>query len=97
MKKLIGLSLVLLIISAAASAQAGIRKQRTGRKCYSNQITLGERAELRRDLTRTRILQRRSQRDGIVTPMERRRIQMSKADTRRDAFRYRHNARRRLI
>jgi len=96
MKKIVGLSLVLLLLSVAASAQAGVRKQRSGRNC-TRQITVGERMELRKDALRYKMLQRRSQRDGVVTPIERRRVQKAKAETRRDAFRYRHNARRRLI
>ena len=97
MKKILGLSLILLVLSAAASAQTGLRKHRAGRNCTRNQITVGERTELRKDALRYKMLQRRSQRDGVVTPIERRRLQRAKAETRRDAFRYRHNARRRLI
>jgi len=97
MKKILGLSLVLMILSVAASAQVVVRKHRPGRNCVRSQITIGERAELRKDALRVRMIQRRSQRDGIVTPIERRRLQKAKAETRRDAFRYRHNLRRRLI
>ena len=97
MKKILGLSLILLVLSVAASAQTGLRKHRAGRNCTRNQITVGERTELRKDALRYKMLQRRSQRDGVVTPIERRRLQKAKAETRRDAFRYRHNARRRLI
>ena len=97
MKKILGLSLVLMILSVAASAQVAVRKHRPGRNCVRNQVTIGERAELRKDALRVRMLQRRSQRDGLVTPIERRRLQKAKAETRRDAFRYRHNPRRRLI
>ncbi len=96
MKKLIGLSLVMLIISVAATAQGNYRKQRH-RALIHRQITAGERAELKQDALRYRMTQRRSQRDGVVTPLERRRIQRAKAETRRDAFRFRHNPRRRLI
>ena len=96
MKKILGLSLVLLMLSVPASAQTGLRKHRSGRNC-TRQITVGERTELRKDALRYKMLQRRSQRDGVVTPIERRRLQKAKTETRRDAFRYRHNARRRLI
>lgn len=97
MKKIVTLSLILVLISFAASAQVGVRKHRSGRNCTRNQITVGERVELRKDAIRYKMLQRRSQRDGIVTPIERRRIQRAKTEIRRDAFRFKHNPRRRLI
>src|SRR5258708_36416371 len=97
MKKIIGLSLVLLILSVAASAQGNLRRHRPQRKCNTGQVTMGERAELRQDAFRYRMLKRRSQRDGVVTSFEKRRLQRSRAETRRDAFRFRHNTRRRLI
>ncbi len=96
MKKILGLSLVLLMLSVAASAQSNLRKHR-GRNCTRNQITVGERMELRKDAFRYKMLQRRSQKDGIVTPVERRRVQRARIEVRRDAFRFKHNARRRLI
>lgn len=97
MKKIVTLSLILVLISVAASAQVSVRKHRPARNCTRNQITVGERAALRQDVLRYKMVQRRSQRDGIVTPVERRKIQRAKAETRRDAFRFRHNPRRRLI
>lgn len=97
MKKIVTLSLILVLISVAASAQVGVRKHRPGRNCTRNQITVGERVALRQDVARYKMLQRRSQRDGIITPVERRRIQRAKIETRRDAFRFKHNGRRRLI
>ena len=48
MKKILGLSLVLLMLSVTASAQTGLRKHRSGRNC-TRQITVGERTELRKD------------------------------------------------
>jgi hypothetical protein len=33
----------------------------------------------------------------VITPIERRKLHRSKCDTRRDAFRFRHNGRRRII
>lgn len=97
MKKILGLGLVLMILSVAASAQTAVRKHRPGRNCVRSQITLGERAELRKDAFRVRMIQRKSQRDGIVTPMERRRLQRAKMESRRDLIRFKHNPRRRLI
>ncbi|MGH2553972.1 MAG: hypothetical protein ACRDEB_09655 [Chitinophagaceae bacterium] len=92
MKKLITFSLLLILISAAASAQTGFRNG--VRRGQLNRI---EKMELRKDIVRTQVLKKRAGRDGIITPFERRRIHRSKCDTRRDAFRFRHNGRRRLI
>jgi hypothetical protein len=101
MKKILVFSLLLVLISAAASAQAGsgsrYRKQGIQRGFNQGQLSRPEKLELRKDVYRTQIMQRRARRDGIVTPIERRRIHRSKCDTRRDAFRFRHNGRRRLI
>ncbi|HWR31952.1 MAG TPA: hypothetical protein VN451_00385 [Chitinophagaceae bacterium] len=101
MKKIVVFSLLLVLISAAASAQAGPgirhRKQGMQRGFNQGQLTRPERFELRKDVRRSQILVHRSRRDGIVTPVERLRIHHSKCDTRRDAFRFKHNGRRRLI
>jgi hypothetical protein len=101
MKKILVLSLILVIISASASAQARpgnrFRKPGVQRGLNHGQLTRPERFELRKDVYRTRILQRRAGRDGIITPVERIRIHRSKCDTRRDAFRFKHNGRRRVI
>lgn len=101
MKKILAFSLILVLISAAASAQAGpgilFRKQGTQRGFNQNQLTRPEKMELRKDVYRTQIMQRKARRDGVVTPIERRKIHRSKCDTRRDAFRFKHNGRRRLI
>lgn len=101
MKKILIFSLILVFISASASAQARsgsrFRKQGTQRGFNQGQFTRPERFELRKDVYRTQVLQRRVRRDGIVTPIERRRIQRSKCDTWRDAFRFKHNGRTRVI
>lgn len=96
MKKIIGLSLVLVLLSVAASAQTNLRKK-AARNCTRNRVTAGERAELRQDAVRYKMLQRRAKRDGVVTPIERRRVQKARVEVRRDAFRFKHNARRRVI
>jgi hypothetical protein len=93
MKKILIFSLIFVITSAAASAQ--VRSQ--GIFPDNKQLTRHERKELRRDMARNHFIKRRAERDGVVTPMERRRIRRSKCDTRRDLFRFRHNGRRRLI
>jgi hypothetical protein len=101
MKKIVVLSLLILLISAAASAQAGpgirFRKQGMQRGFNDGRFTRPEKFELRRDIRRTQLLERRARRDGIVTPVERIRIHRAKCHTRREAFRFKHNGRRRLF
>jgi len=101
MKKILVFSLILVLISAAASAQAGpgsrFRKQGTQRGFNQGQLSRTEKYELRQDIYRNQILKRRVRRDGVVTPIERRRLHRAKCDTRRDLFRFRHNDRRRVI
>jgi hypothetical protein len=85
MKKILIFSLILVITSAAASAQ--VRPQ--GTFPNNRQLTRYEKKELRRDIARNHFI--------MVTPMERRRLRRSKCETRRDLIRFRHNGRRRLI
>ena len=91
MKKIIIFSLILVLTSMAASAQSrgnGLRK---------GQLTRTEKMELRKDVFRNEVIRKRAHRDGVITPMERRRIHRSRCDTRRDLNRSRHNSRRRVI
>ena len=97
MKKLFCLSLILLLISASASAQRINRFGVRQRGINSERITRPERFQLRRDMIRLNMVQRNARRDGIVTPIERRRIHRSKCNTRRDVFRFRHNGHNRII
>jgi hypothetical protein len=93
MKKIIFLSLILTIISSVTSAQritgTGINRQRPN----SARVTRPERFQLRRDIIRLNIVQRNARRDGVLTPLEKRRVNKTKIKTRRDAFRFRHNGR----
>jgi hypothetical protein len=97
MKKYFCISMILVLISAASSAQrinrAGVRP----RGFNTERITRPERFQLRRDMIRLNMVQRNARRDGIVTPIERRRIHRSKCNTRRDVIRFRHNGRNRII
>lgn len=101
MKKILALSLILIVLSAAASAQAGpgspFRKHRMQRGFKNGQITRSERFELRKDAVRYQITKRRATRDGIVTPFERKKLRKAKCEGRRDLFRFKHNGRRRVI
>jgi hypothetical protein len=100
MKKILSISLVLILLSAAASAQRpgnNIRRHSVRQGFSNGQITRGERFELRKDAVRYKAAQHHARRDGVVTPLERRRIHKLRCETRRDAFRFKHNGRRRLI
>jgi len=101
MKKILLFSLLLVLLSAAASAQAGpgshYRKMRTEKGFNDGRLTRSERFELRKDGRRTQLLERRARRDGIVTPVERIRIHHSRSHTRRDEFHFKHNRRRRIM
>lgn len=97
MKRIVTLSLIMILVSFAASAQIGAKGRHAGRKCIvARNINPLERHELRKDVLRQRTAQRIAKRDGLVTPIERVRIHRLKAETRRDAFRYSHNNRRRF-
>jgi hypothetical protein len=100
MKKLLLLSIVALLLTATVFAQrAGDRTRRHNvREGFrSGQLTRAERFDLRKDQVRYRHMQHRAHRDGVVTPMERKRLYHKKVQNRREAFRYKHNRRHRLI
>lgn len=87
------LLLLFLILSAAANAQRRVY-------AYADRdraMTRFERLRLQRDVLHLRVTNRIATRDGIISPEERVRIHRAKAKTRRDAYRFRHNNRRRLI
>lgn len=92
MKKITVLSLILVMLSFAASAQL-----RPGLRQHNRQFTRSEKMELRRDAVRLQMMKRQTGRDGVVTPIERRRLHRAKCEARRDAFRFKHNNRRRVI
>lgn len=99
MKKITVVSLILILFSVTASAQRGpgIRKQRATQGFHNGQVTRPERVQLRNDVIRLKMVQRNAKRDGVVTPIEKRRINKMKCNTRRDAFRFKHNGRNRVI
>ena len=101
MKKILSISFILILLATAASAQQGYAdRSRTNyvRHGYnSGQITRGGRFELRKDAVRLQTVKHRACKDGVITPLERRRIHHLKKQTRRDVFRYKHNGRRRII
>lgn len=99
MKKIISLSIVLVLLAAAASAQRGPENRIRKHRLHNNyhQITPLERLDLRRDAFHYKAMQHRVRRDGVVTPFERRRLHKAKTHLRREAFLYKHNNRRRII
>lgn len=100
MKKLFTLGFVLMILTAAVSAQ-GIRervKRHQVREGFrSGQLTRPERFELRKDQVHYKRMERHAHRDGVVTPIERRRLHKQRVENRREQFRYKHNRQRRVI
>lgn len=100
MKKIFALSFLVMILTVAASAQGPrerFQKHRIREGFRSGQLTRPERFELRKDQFRYQNMQRRVHRDGVVTPIERRRLHKQKAENRRERFRYMHNRQRRVI
>jgi hypothetical protein len=100
MKKILVLSLLVMLVSTTVSAQTQSDRLRRHRiyKGFSNgQITRPERFDLRKDQFRYRLQQRRVHRDGVVTPFERKRLNKTKRHNRLELFRYRHNNRSRII
>jgi hypothetical protein len=96
MKKIFALGLILIIFSAAANAQRP-RGTFPNVRPNNNQLSWGEKKELRKDAIRYHIIKRRALRDGLITPIERRKLRKAKCEGRRDLFRFKHNSRRRLI
>lgn len=101
MKKIFYLSAILMLLSIAASAQRGpgdrILRHRVAQGFRNGDITRPERHQIRKDAFRYKMAQRNARRDGVITPSERRRIHALKVKTRRDAFRFKHNRRTRVI
>jgi hypothetical protein len=93
MKKIVYLTLILIIISSAAPAQR-ITSVRVGTQRFNSvRITRPERFQLRRDAIRLKLVQYNARRDDVVTPLEKRRIHKAKSKIRRNVVRFRHNGR----
>ncbi|HEX7903695.1 MAG TPA: hypothetical protein VF487_07445 [Chitinophagaceae bacterium] len=99
MKKLIALSVMMVVLSIAVSAQIAerTRKHSIRHEFRTGDLTRPEAVELRRDQLQYNTMQRRAKRDGIVTPYERRKLHRTKVHNRREAFRFKHNRQRRVI
>jgi hypothetical protein len=99
MKKITVLSLILVLLSFAASAQlrSGGRLNLNKERRENRRITPFERKELRKDAVRYHMMKRKASRDGVIGPIERRKLRHARCEGRRDAFRFKHNGRRRVI
>ena len=100
MKKIVIFSFLFVSISTAALAQrprATSPNVRFNTRLNSNQLTWGEKKELRKDAVRYHAMRRKAGRDGRITPIERRKLRRAKCDRRRDLVRFKHNGRRRII
>jgi hypothetical protein len=101
MKKFITLGLILVALSVTASAQQGpgerFRRHHRHEGFRHGEITRHERMGLRKNEFRYGMAQHRARRDGVVTPFEQRRPRHLRRHDRFEAFRYRHNDRRRVI
>ena len=101
MKKYLSLGLILIVLSVTASAQQRpaerFHRHRIHQGFRQGEITRHERLELRKNAFRYEVAQRRARRDGVITPFEQRRLHHLKRNDHREAFRYRHNDRRRVI
>ena len=102
MKKILILSLSLVLLSAAGSAQqddAGdrFRRHRFTNGFHNGQITRPERHQLRKDHFRYKMTQHRGRKAGFVGPIERRRLHKMRRHNRHEMFRFKHNRRHRVI
>jgi hypothetical protein len=102
MKKILILSLSLVLLSVAASAQQDnvgdrFRRHRVEHGFNNGQLTRPEKQQLYRDHFRYKIAQRRARRDGFVGPIEHRRLHKMRRHNRHEMFRFRHNRHPRVI
>ncbi len=100
MKQIFVLTLLLTAFTVVASAQGPrerLQRHRIRDGFRSGELTRIERFDLRRDQFRYNMMERRAKRDGVVTPLERKKLNKRKRENRREEFRYRHNRQRRVI
>ena len=101
MKKIFFLGLILTLFAAAASAQqmqgSGFRHHREMQAHRHRDLNRHELRRLHHDELRYGVARRRAHRDGIITPLERRRLNKMRHHERRESFRYSHNNRRHVI
>ena len=88
-------------VSANADARVDRREwrqhQRIHRGWQSGQLTRGERVRLRAGQRHVHRMEWRSMRDGRIGPYERRRLERAQDRQSREIYRFRHNARSRVL
>ena len=101
MKKILIPAIAILLISATGSAQqAGdnrVQNLRIESGVRSGKLNRVERARIRKDQFRYKMEQKKARRDGVVTPGEKRKLNMMKRKNNRQLFRMKHNRRNRVI
>lgn len=101
MKKILFLGFIVTLFAVSASAQTRdgnrIRHRHEMRANRHGELTHFERRHLRYDKSRYQMARRRAHRDGFVGRHERRHLAMMRKHDRREAYRFNHNNRRRLI
>ena len=98
MKRIFALSMLMLVLVAAASAQGPgdkFRRHSVRHGVRGGELTRVEALQLRKNNMRVNGLERRAHRDGRITPYERKKIYHAKKHNRRETFRYKHNRRHR--
>jgi hypothetical protein len=101
MKKIIFLGLILTLVAGAASAQVQrgdrFRREKTMQSFRRGDLNRAELYRLHHDEMRFKSARRRANRDGVVSPFERRHLRAMKKHDRREYFRFKHNRHRRVI
>ena len=95
MKKLFVLGLLFTLFTISAEAQ--IRPYARRNVPVRSTITVREGLDIRRDHQRYKMARFRAQRDGVITPVEKRKLRKMKRQERRQFFYYRHNGNRRIL
>ncbi len=94
MKKIVTVSIVFLLLSAAAFAQRdeSNRDRKDFPKSFDKgRVTRGERSELRKDAVRYKAAKHHARKDGKISAGERKRLHKMRKHNRHDAFRFKHN------
>jgi len=101
MKKILFLGIILTaLVSVSASAQeanGSNLRHRHEMRAQHGQITRFERRRLHHDQFRYHMARRRALRDGFIGRHEHRRLAWMRRHDHREAFRFHHNNRRRVI
>jgi hypothetical protein len=98
MKKILFLSLSLVLITASVSAQGPrdrVNRDRVVQGHRSGALTRGETHHLVRQQKHIKHTERMARRDGHVTPYERHKIRKMKKHHSREVYRFKHNRRHR--